>query len=358
MRPLNPPSMRMAAPAPMQSLEAECFCAVCFEPFIRPITLGCGHTFCEEHLGSMASCALCRADSVPPPGECRVNTTLQAIMAKLDAQLGAKRIVDPTDVELGAIVQRGMGGVVSRGTFRGGQVAVKQLNIAAGAVSFTAAQLREINLVRELSHPCILKVIGTCAPPEAYILTPWCENGDLGAMIASSGAPPIALGAKMLSCIASAVSFLHGQNIVHRDLKPSNVMMLCSVDSVSTTEHVCALADFGIARPASDATMTGAVGTPAYTAPEILRAERYGKPADVYGCGMIAYEIFHGAAPYAYLNPMQVMMKAATGETPPINAALPNTVRSVLGACAAKDPTARPKIEELAGALAGVKVEA
>jgi hypothetical protein len=52
------------------------------------------------------------------------------------------------------------------------------------------------------------------------------------------------------------------------------------------------------------------------------------------------------------------MMKAATGETPPINAALPNTVRSVLGACAAKDPTARPKIEELAGALAGVKVEA
>ena len=177
----------------MQSLEAECFCAVCFEPFIRPITLVCGHTFCEVHLDSMASCALCRADSIPPPGDRRVNTTLQAVMAKLDAQLGAKRIVDPDEVERGDIIQRGMGGVVYRGTFRGANVAVKQLNIAAGAAAFTPAQLREINLVRQLSHPCILKVIGTCPPPEAYILTPWCANGDLGAVIVSNGAPPIAL---------------------------------------------------------------------------------------------------------------------------------------------------------------------
>ena len=341
----------MAAPSPIQALESECFCGICFEPFVRPVTLACGHTFCEAHLDAMVACALCRADSVPARGERHVNTVLQAMLARIHADLGAKRIVDPSDVELGDLVQRGMGGAVYVGTYRGEAVAVKQLNVAAGTAAFTAAQLREIYLVRELTHPCILKVIGTCPPPDAYILTPWCANGDLATMIAATGVMPMTLSMKVLTNIQGAVSFLHGQNIMHRDLKPSNVMMLCDAGSIATTEHVVALADFGIARPASDATMTGAVGTPAYTAPEVLRAERYGKPADVWSFGMIMYEVLYGQAPYAGLAPMQTMLKVVQGELPvastgDVDDLLNKRLLRPLGAVLRVNPARRPVIEK------------
>ena len=329
----------------IQSLESLCFCGICLEPFTRPVTLACGHTFCEVHLDSIQSCALCRAQTIPRRGHRKINTVLQSLLAKMHADIGANRIVDPSDVQISGIVQRGMSGAVYEGTYRGTRVAVKQLNIAAGTDAFTEGQLREINLVREIVHPCILKVIGTCPPPHAYIITPWCANGDLGAMIAANGgALQLSRTVKILRSVASAVTFLHSQNIVHRDLKPSNVMMLTDMGSILTAEHVCALSDFGVARPASDATMTGAIGTPAYTAPEVLNAESYGKPADVWGFGMIAYELVHGAAPYTGLRPMQVMMKVARGETPALDAALPRVVRQLLVKCARSEPSRRPTI--------------
>ena len=337
--------------AAVLALEEVAFCMVCMSPFTRPITLACGHTYCEEHLDQMLGCAMrCDDGAIPPPGRRHANITLQSMLAQLDAQLGAKREIDPSEVEIGDEVHRGTGGSVFRGTFRAAPVAVKQLHLVGGA-EFSAAQRREIELVRELAHPCILQVIGTCSAPHAYVITSWCAHGDLGAMIAAQPECCAVQADPILRCVASAVAFLHERNILHRDLKPSNVLMRCGVGELGTTEHVCALADFGIARTASAATMTGAVGTPAYSAPEVLKSERYGAPADVWGFGAIAHELFHGVAPYAGLTPMQVMMKAVQGIPPALDAALPESVRDLLAACACAAPAHRPTMVAIVSLL-------
>ena len=75
------------------------------------------------------------------------------------------------------------------------------------------------------------------------------------------------------------LAFLHERDILHRDLKPSNILLRAPLDDgISSVENPCVLADFGISRPQALSTMTAGVGTPAYSALEVLNNERYGKP--------------------------------------------------------------------------------
>ena len=106
----------------------------------------------------------------------------------------------------------------------------------------------------------------------------------------------------------------------HRDVKPSNVLLLHSLQDpdFSEADTPCVLADFGLARFASGAataTITGALGTPSYTAPEVLMNRPYGKPADVFSFGVLLHELLAGVPPYADLGgPMQVMLHVVQGE--------------------------------------------
>lgn len=338
--------------APTEALEEHLACAICFEPYHEPVTLGCGHTFCSTHLDQIDRCPFrCREGVIPRPDARRVNLAIRAVVEALDRQMMR---VDPRDVVVGMLVHRSVAGVVHQGTYRGQQVAVKQLNVTSGDRGLTTQQLREIEIVKQARHPGILMVIGTCPPPEAYIVSPWCPAGDLTSAIASAGATPLEfrLTLHLGSCIADALNFLHSRNLLHRDLKPANILLRASLQDALRVEHPCALSDFGSARPSSCATMTHGMGTPAYASPEVLMNQPYGKPADVYSFGMCLFEMVSGAPPFQHFTgPMQIGLHVLQGGRPPLPEGTPPVLSDMCSALWLAEPSLRPPISDAVAAL-------
>jgi len=338
--------------APTEAFDEHLACAICFEPYHEPVTLGCGHTFCSTHLDQIDRCPFrCREGVIPRPDARRVNLAIRAVVEALDRQMMR---VDPRDVVVGMLVHRSVAGVVHQGTYRGQQVAVKQLNVTSGDRGLTTQQLREIEIVKQARHPGILMVIGTCPPPEAYIVSPWCPAGDLTSAIASAGATPLEfrLTLHLGSCIADALNFLHSRNLLHRDLKPANILLRASLQDALRVEHPCALSDFGSARPSSCATMTHGMGTPAYAAPEVLMNQPYGKPADVYSFGMCLFEMVSGAPPFPHFTgPMQIGLHVLQGGRPPLPEGTPPVLSDMCTALWLAEPSLRPPISDAVAAL-------
>ena len=341
----------MATPSD-EALDEHLACAICFEPYHDPVTLGCGHTFCSAHLDQLDRCIFrCREGVIPRPDARRVNVAMRAVVEALDRQMMR---VDPRDVVVGMLVHRSVTGVVHQGTYRGQQVAVKQLNVTSGDHGLTTQQLREIEIVKQARHPGILMVIGTCPPPEAYIVSPWCPAGDLTSAIASAGATPLELRLTLHlgSCIADALNFLHSRNLLHRDLKPANILLRASLQDALGVEHPCALSDFGSARPSSCATMTHGMGTPAYASPEVLMNQPYGKPADVYSFGMCLFEMVSGAPPFPdFAGPMQVGLHVLQGGRPQFPEGTPLVLSDMCTALWLAEPSLRPPMSDAVAAL-------
>lgn len=110
-----------------------------------------------------------------------------------------------------------------------------------------------------------MAIKGYVMPPKSYVVMPWYP-GTLSGHLASHGpmgpdaATPLALH------LAKGLLYLHDNNIIHRDIKSSNILVR------STNPIECVIADFGIARSTDGTrTMTGYMGTPAYSAPEVSR---------------------------------------------------------------------------------------
>lgn len=105
---------------------------------------------------------------------------------------------------------------------------------------------------------------------------------------------PRCVKVKIAHGLLSAVAYMHDNNILHRDIKPDNVMLEAEEDGSWTP----VLIDFSLAKKLySDyedkdhAVHTGEVGTPTYTAPEIVDREPYGKPSDIWSVGVVLLEL-------------------------------------------------------------------
>jgi serine/threonine protein kinase len=122
--------------------------------------------------------------------------------------------------------------------------------------------------------------------PNLCIVTEFVQRGALkGVLYDQSIRLPYQQRLRMLHGAALGVGHLHALEpaIIHRDLKPSNLL----VDENWNVK----VADFGFARiKEENATMTRC-GTPCWTAPEILRGEKYSEKADVYSFGIIMWEV-------------------------------------------------------------------
>ncbi|KQT89384.1 hypothetical protein ASG49_16570 [Marmoricola sp. Leaf446] len=196
-------------------------------------------------------------------------------------------------------VGRGGSGAVwlGRDETLGRRVALKRIGLLPGADSTDLARAeREARLSAQLHHPHVVLVFDVVVDGDSgarWLVMEYVEGPTLDALVRERGRLSPDEAAPLLWQVADALVAAHAAGIAHRDVKPSNVLL----------EHgrVAKLADFGIARVASDPslTQTGMVtGSPAYLAPEIATGTGGGAAADVWSLGATAWHVLAGRKPY------------------------------------------------------------
>jgi serine/threonine protein kinase len=144
--------------------------------------------------------------------------------------------------------------------------------------------LREARAASALDHAnlCTVYEVGETAEGQLYLAMP-CYDGETLEARLGRGPLPVEAAVDVAWQIAKGLAKAHRHGIVHRDLKPANLFL--------TDDNVVKILDFGIAKLAGGATLTGAqpLGTPAYMAPEQARGGEVDGRADVWALGAILY---------------------------------------------------------------------
>ena len=158
--------------------------------------------------------------------------------------------------------------------------------------------INEINIVKTLDHPNIMKVFEYFNDSNClYIVSELLSGGELFDKIQENKFFKEEVCAYLMKQIFSAVNFCHEKNIIHRDLKPENVLIE-SEEEARKEFFTIKLIDFGTCgKIKKGQKMDEQVGTPYYTAPEVLNND-YNEKCDLWSCGVILYLMLCGKHPF------------------------------------------------------------
>jgi serine/threonine protein kinase len=149
------------------------------------------------------------------------------------------------------------------------------------------------------------------------------DGETLAARLAASGPPPLAEVLRIGREIAEGLAAAHTRGLVHRDIKPDNIFL-------ERVDRRVRIIDFGLARAAEDdtakLTVEGAVvGTPAYMPPERIGEESLDAKSDLFGLGVILYEMLSGRLPFDGTSMVAMLASIARGNPLPLAEAVPAT---------------------------------
>ncbi|KAF2204726.1 Pkinase-domain-containing protein [Delitschia confertaspora ATCC 74209] len=258
------------------------------------------------------------------------------------AQRAAQDVVGLKDYQLGDCLGKGAFGSVYRalnwGT--GETVAVKQIKLENLPKSELKTIMLEIDLLKNLNHPNIVKYHGFVKSTESlYIILEYCENGSLHSICKNFGKFPENLVALYMSQVLHGLLYLHEQGVIHRDIKGANIL--------TTKEGLVKLADFGVATKASGLDESSVVGTPYWMAPEVIELSGATTSSDIWSLGCTVIELIEGKPPYHKLQPMQALFRIVNDEHPPIPGSASPAVRDFLMQCFQKNPNLRISAKRL-----------
>jgi serine/threonine-protein kinase len=291
-------------------------------------------------------------DSVVGP---RVEAAARSAMSGHTPQrLGAYRIV-------GLIGEGGMGsvweGVRDDGEFDK-RVAIK---IIRGIPSAAARERlkRERQVLAALEHPNIARLYdgGTTADGEPFLVIEHVHGLTLGAWLDT--VPPLSARLALFETLCRSVHAAHQQLVVHCDLKPSNVIVRDDGSPV--------LLDFGIARlldPGTEHARTATLAaTPAYASPEQLAGRPVTLATDVFGLGMILYELLAGAVPERSERDVELPSPSRVRGRDAVRVAVPADLDRIARAAVRVEPNARyasaaALADDVAAYRAGLPVQA
>ncbi|RLN98447.1 hypothetical protein BBJ28_00019814, partial [Nothophytophthora sp. Chile5] len=256
------------------------------------------------------------------------------------------------DVEDIGTIGSGAFGVIWLVKYRGSQLlASKRIRSDQVTKQRTQAFVEEIKLVSAFDHPNIVRLVGCAWTIESDLqaLFEYMENGDLRDYLVDPSSPRhwsqelLQLAVDIIEALVYVHSFT--PPLVHRDLKSRNVLL--------SGEMQAKVTDFGTSRYKSvDETMTAAVGTGRWLAPEVISgSSTYDQSVDVFSFGVVLSEMDTHAVPYDEvrgangnrLNDIAILQLVATGQLrPTFGAACPPELRMLAKRCLAQNPADRP----------------
>ena len=234
-------------------------------------------------------------------------------------------------------------------------VAIKVLRRAKAADETARRRFeREARTAASISeHPDVVAVhrYGRLKDDTPFLVMRYVKGRTMEERLAAEGRLPNQHAREVLLRVASALAAAHERGIVHRDVRPGNVLW----DDEAERAY---LSDFGIAAilatsgmDSSRITQTGQlVGDPRYLSPEQLQDQELTEQSDVYGLGILGYELFTGEGPYQANNNAEWIRAHLMGEPRKIRdlrSDVPDDVADLLQRCLSREPNHRPRAADV-----------
>ena len=240
--------------------------------------------------------------------------------------------------QVGEIIGRGACGKVYKGlnTKTGEHVAIKQVALRNIKEEHKSAILMEINLLKKLDHPNIVKYIDSVYT-DFYlnIILEYIECGSLANSLKKFGRFNEPVVTIYIKHVLEGLKFLHTQGVIHRDIKGANILI--------TKTGLVKVADFGVATKLSETEKSHSfAGTPYWMAPEVIgMSGNVTTACDIWSLACTVIELITGKPPYYDLNPMTAMLRIVQEDMPPIPDKASDELKDFLKFCLQKEPFLR-----------------
>ncbi len=232
----------------------------------------------------------------------------------------------------------------------GREVAIKLLDPRAAAdTSLRRLFVKEARALAQLTHPNIVAVhdVGE-VDGLPFIVMEHITGRSLKEHIQHEGPLPVAEAVRLAIQVATGLDFAHSRGIIHADLKPSNVLL-----DEDGRPKIC---DFGIARSVEEGEESGQLfATAQYVAPERVEGKKASTATDVYGLGLVLYEMLVGKPPFTSSYASVLLRDHVVRQPVPpshLRPSLPKDLDDIVLRALAKDPGLRyPRASDMVAAL-------
>lgn len=198
--------------------------------------------------------------------------------------------------------------------------------------------LREARTAAGLAHPHIVPVLGVESRGDTTFLVMAVIDGEtLGARVRRRGPLPSAEVERVTREVGWALGYAHSRGVIHRDITPENILLERGTDRAL-------LVDFGLAGVIAGEAQ-GAVGTPGYLAPEVIRGDQATPASDVYALAAASWYALSGTPPFGGNSAGEILARHLVQPLPDLPLAAHGASRRLVDAlhhCLQKDPESRP----------------
>merc|ERR1719324_2332465 len=313
--------------------------------------------YARQRAGSPASReASCERGRTMPVGNPRqVAVPAVEAPASTSITLGWDEVIRPEQISYGQSLGSGGSASVFRGSWNGHEVAIKKIS----GVAHLEEMRKEINALRRLRHPRLVRFMGACIqPPLLLVVTEFMSGGSLhDRLFGKLKDPPLTPQQRWQICLntAEGLAFLHSNRVVHRDLKSMNILL-----DAAQNAKIC---DFGLAQQMEATHIArksdGEGGSPRYMAPECYDPS-HGKlteKVDIWACGCVLIEVFGNTLAYAdSMTMMQLSTRITVEKKPPeLPTSVPFPLQEVARRCLHFDERRRINAGDLHAELGKVR---